>query len=69
MDGKKYYLFSGEAANTVLSVISDEDYIKAFITITAVYLVLGGYLCYYGVKLYNKKEENEKYKDKYTGIV
>ena len=69
LDGKKYYLFSGEAANTVLSVISDEDYIKAFITITAVYLVLGGYLCYYGVKLYNKKEENEKYKDKYTGIV
>ena len=69
LDGKKYYFFSGEATNTVLAVSEDEDYKKTYISMAAIYVVIGYFLCFYGVGLYNKKEEDDKYKDKYTGIV
>lgn len=69
LGGEKYYFFCGEATNTVLAVLEDEDYKKTYISMAAIYAVIGYFLCFYGVGLYNKKEEEEKYKDKYTGIV
>ena len=69
LNGQKYYFFTAETANHLYSVFSDKVYVKALITLTVVYVLSCAFLCFYGVKLYNKKEEDEKYKDKYTGIV
>lgn len=69
LNGQTYYFINIEATNCLQAVFEDESYIKGFVAITVVYALLGTFLCFYGVKLYNKKEEDEKYKDKYTGIV
>ena len=55
LDGEKYYFIQTEAANSVYSMLSDENYIMAFITITAVYVLVGAALCIVAVKIKKKR--------------
>ena len=56
LGSEEYYLLSSQAANTMLSVFSDEDYIKAFITMAAVYLLVGAVGCVLAVKISKEYE-------------